>query len=555
MALELWWGSGSPYSWRALLALEYKQLPYVSHLVQFAKQEHKAPAAAEDESARPRAGAEGRRLRLLRVAGDPAVPRSQVSAAAAVRPHGRGGRHDHARDLRVPVVRRRAHHARSSTRSCSRASKAAWRRSSARCSFVLSEARTIEQRLSHVVVAGRRERSRPPTSWCFPGIQMLLRALERREAQDLRGALAAAGSELPGDRRVDQPRRGAARLRAHLSAALEGVTLATNSVTRHRGQRCRTLVAARQVSKLCRSSLPVPRRVLAMPEYPVHVAVSRPPGLRRFRQYRPGRVAARSCVTSASRPSASRSSRRTRRAATRRRSTASSSSVNPLTRDNYRQVLEPLLGARRFPAEPVGRRFEHRADQVRAREGRAVSRHLHRAVARRLHRSESVSPSRRTNYALREEALALRKSHKNGPTAVLTHGANPGLVSHFVKQALLNHRGRHRRRRRQSEHARGVGGARAQARRQGDSHRRARHAGRERAEAPRRVRQHLVGRRLRQRRLRSRPSSAGARTRRSCRRAASATISARSARSTCCSPARARACARGHRRPGRSTAS
>ena len=44
MALEIWWGSGSPYSWRALLALEYKQLPYVSHLVQFAKQEHKAPA-------------------------------------------------------------------------------------------------------------------------------------------------------------------------------------------------------------------------------------------------------------------------------------------------------------------------------------------------------------------------------------------------------------------------------------------------------------------------------------------------------------------------------
>ena len=43
MALELWWGSGSPYSWRALLALEYKKLPYVSHLVQFAKQEHKSP--------------------------------------------------------------------------------------------------------------------------------------------------------------------------------------------------------------------------------------------------------------------------------------------------------------------------------------------------------------------------------------------------------------------------------------------------------------------------------------------------------------------------------
>jgi len=50
----------------------------------------------------------------------------------------------------------------------------------------------------------------------------------------------------------------------------------------------------------------------------------------------------------------------------------------------------------------------------------------------------TISPSRRTNYALREEALALRDTRKSAPTAVLTHGANPGLVSHFVKQALLN---------------------------------------------------------------------------------------------------------------------
>jgi homospermidine synthase len=49
----------------------------------------------------------------------------------------------------------------------------------------------------------------------------------------------------------------------------------------------------------------------------------------------------------------------------------------------------------------------------------------------------TVPPARRTNYALREEALALRET-KPRPTAVLTHGANPGLVSHFVKQALVN---------------------------------------------------------------------------------------------------------------------
>ncbi len=50
----------------------------------------------------------------------------------------------------------------------------------------------------------------------------------------------------------------------------------------------------------------------------------------------------------------------------------------------------------------------------------------------------SLSPSQRSNYALRESALALAPKFSGGPTAVLTHGANPGLVSHFVKEALLN---------------------------------------------------------------------------------------------------------------------
>jgi homospermidine synthase len=48
----------------------------------------------------------------------------------------------------------------------------------------------------------------------------------------------------------------------------------------------------------------------------------------------------------------------------------------------------------------------------------------------------ALTPSQRSNYALRESALALKSGA--GPTAVMTHGANPGLVSHFVKQALLD---------------------------------------------------------------------------------------------------------------------
>ncbi|MFA6519546.1 MAG: saccharopine dehydrogenase C-terminal domain-containing protein [Candidatus Paceibacterota bacterium] len=52
----------------------------------------------------------------------------------------------------------------------------------------------------------------------------------------------------------------------------------------------------------------------------------------------------------------------------------------------------------------------------------------------------SLSVSQRSNYALREQALELRKLPLEGPrpTAIIAHGANPGLVSHFVKQALLN---------------------------------------------------------------------------------------------------------------------
>ena len=50
----------------------------------------------------------------------------------------------------------------------------------------------------------------------------------------------------------------------------------------------------------------------------------------------------------------------------------------------------------------------------------------------------TIPHARRTNYALREEAMGLRANNARAPTAVITHGANPGLVSHFVKQALLN---------------------------------------------------------------------------------------------------------------------
>ena len=42
MALELYWGSGSPFAWRVMLTLEVKRLSYQSTLLEFSKGEHKA---------------------------------------------------------------------------------------------------------------------------------------------------------------------------------------------------------------------------------------------------------------------------------------------------------------------------------------------------------------------------------------------------------------------------------------------------------------------------------------------------------------------------------
>lgn len=38
--LDIYWGSGSPFSWRVLLSLEYKGINYHSHQLQFSKKEH-----------------------------------------------------------------------------------------------------------------------------------------------------------------------------------------------------------------------------------------------------------------------------------------------------------------------------------------------------------------------------------------------------------------------------------------------------------------------------------------------------------------------------------
>ena len=44
MAIELYWGSGSPFAWRVMLTLEVKGLTYESKLLEFSNGENKTPA-------------------------------------------------------------------------------------------------------------------------------------------------------------------------------------------------------------------------------------------------------------------------------------------------------------------------------------------------------------------------------------------------------------------------------------------------------------------------------------------------------------------------------
>lgn len=56
-----------------------------------------------------------------------------------------------------------------------------------------------------------------------------------------------------------------------------------------------------------------------------------------------------------------------------------------------------------------------------------------------FYKNNNLSITERSNFALRQEVLDFRKTLPKGtPTAVMVHGMNPGLVSHFVKQALIN---------------------------------------------------------------------------------------------------------------------
>lgn len=112
--------------------------------------------------------------------------------------------------------------------------------------------------------------------------------------------------------------------------------------------------------------------------------------------------------------------------------------VKPLTPDNYKSVLDPLIGKGDFLLNLSVDVSSVALIEFCYAKGAL---YLDTCIEPWLggYTDQSVTPSRRSNYGLRESVLALRRKHgAGGPTIVPTHGANPGLISHWVKQAFVN---------------------------------------------------------------------------------------------------------------------
>ena len=111
-----------------------------------------------------------------------------------------------------------------------------------------------------------------------------------------------------------------------------------------------------------------------------------------------------------------------------------------LTQKNYRDVLTPLLRAGPGPGMMINLSVDTSSVELMEFAKGIDAFYIDTVVEPwpGLYTDHSLSISQRSNYALREGILDLRRRHPGGITAVSCCGANPGMVSWMVKQALLD---------------------------------------------------------------------------------------------------------------------
>jgi len=111
-----------------------------------------------------------------------------------------------------------------------------------------------------------------------------------------------------------------------------------------------------------------------------------------------------------------------------------------INRDNYREVLGPLLTAGLGRGMIVNLSVDTSSVELMAFAKDIDAFYIDTVIEPwpGLYTDRNLSISQRSNYALRESLLELRRRRPGGVTAVNCCGANPGMVSWMVKQALLD---------------------------------------------------------------------------------------------------------------------
>jgi len=111
-----------------------------------------------------------------------------------------------------------------------------------------------------------------------------------------------------------------------------------------------------------------------------------------------------------------------------------------ITKENYRDVLTPLLTAGPGRALVVNLSVDTSSVDLMALAKDLDAFYIDTVVEPwpGLYTDRNRSVSERSNYALREGILDLRRRRPGGVTAVSCCGANPGMVSWMVKQAVLD---------------------------------------------------------------------------------------------------------------------
>ena len=153
----------------------------------------------------------------------------------------------------------------------------------------------------------------------------------------------------------------------------------------------------------------------------------------------------------------------------------------PITRENYREVLTRYLTAGKGQGFCVNLSVDTSSLAIMEHCREIGALYIDTVVEPwpGFYFDRSIGPEARSNYALRETVLAARRASPGGVTAVSCCGANPGMVSWLVKQALLNLAADLGDATPEPTIARRMGPARPSSWRERHPHRRARHPARE----------------------------------------------------------------------------